>query len=823
MTYRINDLSVDCSSRLITRDGAPLTIPMRAFDCLCMLLQNSDRAVGRDELIREIWGHEEISDNQLSQLIVLLRRLVGDDGMRQHMIRTVPGFGYHWIGPIVEEDAESLEDEDSILMISPISSEANDEDDTPCQNVSLAGDGVGIEEIQGASRSFDEIGMQSAIEAEESRELDSTMPFRSAAALFALFVILLFAAGSTSDEDGLNDSRQESLKGVWVLPPEIEFDPEHAWLPVSLMSIVESRLRVNGIGTVPIENVLSALEFDGVQPVEISDHQLLRQFDAQLIVRIQAKKSENSWTVHLNATPSSGLPVDVEHSGERLIDAVIAAADELLIGMQYVPSSPGESGDMPRIALREWIRQGNYDRARKEIEAMRTEDRSTGEIALIEARLDYSEGRYTQALERIEAAMDSSNATLEPELQADALLLRASVRRALSINVDRGDLDMAIRLLRQSGSSTELALAIFKRAQFRARLEQYDEASLDFMDARVLFEDAGDEIALADIGYELARMKMERAQHAEALVQVRHVKDLYQKYRAFSGLARAYQFEIFLNSRLLRWADASTSCNAAMELLERVESIPQQERVLRRCARVAIETGQLTRADALLNRISGLHQSSEANLKDVLVLGYYRTQLELATGRAERVRKALDDLATDFLAVMSRVDRPELQMKSNLERTLLLHQQARRSMAGIPRLPTELEPFVKSPETSSGHLAHALWLSERDHPDTEQALRTALELAERDQFPELIVDAADVLIQLLLDQGRVQEARTQVDLLVAQNPEVMENDYTVALIRLRVANAYGSEKQWQRALQRVEALAGERPIPNQLAVLSYSP
>lgn len=815
MIYRIKNLSVDCSSRLITRDGAPVSIPMRAFDCLCVLLRNADRAVSRDELIEEIWGHHEISDNQLSQLIVSLRRLVGDDGMRQRMIRTVPGYGYHWIGPVIEEEEDLTAVGEAITDDNPAATDADIEVSSHCNDFSLDEDAPWNEPAQSVEDSPADAATPGV-----PRPGATFLRSGSVAASLIVGMALLFAGGDPSGDIDSDESGRAELTDVWVLPPEIESDSEHAWLPVSLMSIVEDRLRMNGIGTIPIENVLSALEFDGAVPVELSDVRVLDQFDAQLVVRIHAAPTNDSWTIRLTATPSSGMPLEVKHTRTRLIDAVIAASDELLINLQIVPTSPGASGDLRRIALREWIRQGNFDRARQEIVRMSDKSRISSEIRLIEARLDHLEGLYPQALERIKTVMDAGEADLQPHLLADALLLRASVRRALSMNVDQSDLDTAIQLLSRSGSSSELASAIFTRAQFRARLGQYEQASLDFMDARELFEAAGDEIALADIGYELARMKMERAQHAEALVQVQNVKALYRKYRDFSGLALAYQLEIFLNSRLLRWTDASTSCGAAMDLLERVDSVPQRERVLRRCARVAIETGMLAHANTLLERIAGLHQRSGGNQKDALVLAYYRTQLELATGRAEQVQKALDDLATGFLAVMSRIDRPETQMKSNLERALLLHQQARRSTAGIPPLPSELEPFVTSPETSSGYLARALWLSERDHPDTERALRTTIEMAERDQFPELIVDAADTLVQLLVDQGRVEDAKTQLDLLMARNPEVMENDYTVALIGLRVAAAGGSEYEWQRALRQVEALAGERPIPNQLAALS---
>ena len=146
MIYSIKNLSVDCSSRLITRDGAPVSIPMRAFDCLCVLIQNSDRAVSRDELIQNVWGHQGISDNQLSQLIVSLRRLVGDNGMRQRMIRTVPGYGYHWIGSVVEEDEDRSMQDDPIDFPESNPSDVDVEHAGGCQDLPVLDEEGWIEE-----------------------------------------------------------------------------------------------------------------------------------------------------------------------------------------------------------------------------------------------------------------------------------------------------------------------------------------------------------------------------------------------------------------------------------------------------------------------------------------------------------------------------------------------------------------------------------------------------------------------------------------------------------------------------------------------------
>lgn len=98
--YRFDEYTLDAAALLLARGDSVVDVPRRVFDCLALLLAERQRAVGRDELIRRLWGRDNVSDNQLAQTVAAARRLIDDDGVSQRRIRTVPGFGYHWIGPV---------------------------------------------------------------------------------------------------------------------------------------------------------------------------------------------------------------------------------------------------------------------------------------------------------------------------------------------------------------------------------------------------------------------------------------------------------------------------------------------------------------------------------------------------------------------------------------------------------------------------------------------------------------------------------------------------------------------------------------------------
>lgn len=102
MLYRWDDYSLDREGTLLTRRGQQIDVSRKVLDCISHLVEHRERVVGYDELIRRIWGHESVTNHQLSQVILAARRALGDDGQAQRIIRTMPGLGYRWIGEVIE-------------------------------------------------------------------------------------------------------------------------------------------------------------------------------------------------------------------------------------------------------------------------------------------------------------------------------------------------------------------------------------------------------------------------------------------------------------------------------------------------------------------------------------------------------------------------------------------------------------------------------------------------------------------------------------------------------------------------------------------------
>ncbi len=99
---RFHHFEIDLAARELRDGGRLLQLSPKIFDCIAYLLDNRERAVGRDELMAAVWGRADTADSQLGQAMLKARRALGDSGEAQHTIRTVAGFGYRWIADVHE-------------------------------------------------------------------------------------------------------------------------------------------------------------------------------------------------------------------------------------------------------------------------------------------------------------------------------------------------------------------------------------------------------------------------------------------------------------------------------------------------------------------------------------------------------------------------------------------------------------------------------------------------------------------------------------------------------------------------------------------------
>lgn len=100
MRYVFGDYELDEQLYELRRAGEAVELERKVYDVLTYLIQHRDRLVTKDELLDQLWPGQAVSETALTQCIMAARKAVGDDGARQHTIKTQHGRGYRFVASI---------------------------------------------------------------------------------------------------------------------------------------------------------------------------------------------------------------------------------------------------------------------------------------------------------------------------------------------------------------------------------------------------------------------------------------------------------------------------------------------------------------------------------------------------------------------------------------------------------------------------------------------------------------------------------------------------------------------------------------------------
>src|SRR5687768_5546772 len=100
--YRFEDVEVDVVRGTVTRAGEARHLRQKTFQVLVYLIENRDREISKDQIIKDVWHATAVVDDVLVQSVKDIRRALGDDAHRPRFIRTIPKHGYRFIGELSE-------------------------------------------------------------------------------------------------------------------------------------------------------------------------------------------------------------------------------------------------------------------------------------------------------------------------------------------------------------------------------------------------------------------------------------------------------------------------------------------------------------------------------------------------------------------------------------------------------------------------------------------------------------------------------------------------------------------------------------------------
>ena len=98
--YEFGPFRADGVRRLLFRDGQALSLTSKAFDTLLVLIQNRDRVLEKDELLKAIWPNSYVEEANLAQNVSALRKALGELPGEHRYIATIPGRGYRFVADV---------------------------------------------------------------------------------------------------------------------------------------------------------------------------------------------------------------------------------------------------------------------------------------------------------------------------------------------------------------------------------------------------------------------------------------------------------------------------------------------------------------------------------------------------------------------------------------------------------------------------------------------------------------------------------------------------------------------------------------------------
>jgi two-component system response regulator RegX3 len=91
----VGDLSLDPEEHRVLLDGEELSLPLKEFELLHLLMANAGRVLTRDVLIDRVWGSDYVGDTKtLDVHVKRLRAKVEPDPANPTRITTIRGLGY---------------------------------------------------------------------------------------------------------------------------------------------------------------------------------------------------------------------------------------------------------------------------------------------------------------------------------------------------------------------------------------------------------------------------------------------------------------------------------------------------------------------------------------------------------------------------------------------------------------------------------------------------------------------------------------------------------------------------------------------------------
>jgi len=762
--YRFGDFELDPAARELRRLGERIALPPKSFECLAYLVAHRDRAVGRDELIAAVWGRVEITDTVVAQTMLRARKALGDSGEHaQRIVRTVPRFGYHWIAPVQEVAREAGE------------AATQPPTDAPAPSIVAASQSHSPPRRRG------------------------WLWIGATAAVVAIISAGAWLAARTPPVASPRVAKTASNLAL-VLPVSIASgESEDAWVRLGAMDYLSNRLRRGGLHVLPSEQALhlgaqvgNAPTLDSAQARRLQDTS-----GARWIVVPQAEREARGWRVRLSVVENAKEHV-IDARGPTALAAAAVAADAWLrrLHPDRTRTDVGPSEFDQRVQqIDAELLAGQLNAARRLIETAPLAERENPALQVRSGQLEFRAGSIDEAEAIFARTLASTSEPVDVRAKAMMGLGAVAIRRGEFAKAEK-QYTQALAALAGDARIDDPTLAGTANNGLGVALVQQgrmDDAVHNMGLARIAMQRSGNLIEAASVGANLGLIERQRRHYPQALQEFDGAIAVFERFDVRDYMAAALMSKADVQMQMVQPDAALASLDRARAQTASIGDKLLLARIALVHAQVQLARGRLRDVD---RDLAALETMGYAEVKDAT--RELRVRLHLARGTTSEAMRWVRTPSS-----------PRARTSGGL--ALAAVQAALRDgdIATASQWATRGDTLDDSQRSLDWDVAAALLAHAKGHDaDALRMADVAMARVEQAGSPMERVQAG-LLKARLLRLGAQPQAAAAV---LADLDAFASTDYGVAWESLALYRALQDQVMSKQALERAQALRGERDV-----------
>src|ERR1041385_5061583 len=100
-SLRVGDWTVEPALNQLSAAGKTVKLEPKAMATLVYLANRPGQVVSREALLSAVWSGVVVGDDSLTQVVIKLRKALGDSPEEPAYIQTIPKGGYRLVAPVV--------------------------------------------------------------------------------------------------------------------------------------------------------------------------------------------------------------------------------------------------------------------------------------------------------------------------------------------------------------------------------------------------------------------------------------------------------------------------------------------------------------------------------------------------------------------------------------------------------------------------------------------------------------------------------------------------------------------------------------------------